>query len=114
MKTLSAIGLSEENFYEARDGEEALDLLDELVNHEEREIHLVLLDWYMPKLDGLSFLQLIKKNNDLKHIPVIMVSSEGSKEALIAAMRAGVTDYVVKPFTVKKLQDKVAKVLNDE
>ncbi|KHK01964.1 response regulator [Desulfovibrio sp. TomC] len=75
----------------------------------ETRVDLVLLDWNMPRLSGLSLLERIRKSETFAKLPVIMVTAEANTDHVLTAMQAGVTDYVVKPFSpntlLKKLED---------
>ncbi len=77
----------------------------------EEEIGLVLLDWNMPDLSGLEVLKFIRANEGMKNIPVIMVTSERGKENIVAAMKAGITEYLTKPFTAEALKEKIRNAL---
>ena len=88
-------------FLTASDGEEALKLMDE------NTIDILLLDWNMPKLDGLSVLKKIRQTDKYKQLPVIMITSEAAKYNVIEALKAGVSDYIIKPASRKILIDKV-------
>ena len=92
---------------EAQDGVEALEIL----TAQYREINLVLLDWNMPQMTGFELLQLIKNNEDFKAIPVMMVTTEGHKSSIVAAVRAGADNYLVKPFTVDELESKIVECI---
>jgi len=71
---------------------------------------LIILDWIMPgKIDGFGLLNLIKKNNLFKNIPIIMVSSVEDRMKIIKALKVGVNDYLMKPLNIKRLVDKVVK-----
>ncbi|HLD56886.1 MAG TPA: response regulator [archaeon] len=72
---------------------------------------LVLLDIMMPLMDGHEVLRRIKSDPELKHIPVIMVSAKRDKETVIRTVQGGATDYLVKPVDVKRLLEKVGRVL---
>lgn len=76
-------------------------------------VDLVLLDWNMPRLSGLSLLERIRKSETFAKLPVIMVTAEANTDHVLSAMQAGVTDYVVKPFSpntlLKKLEDVCAR-----
>lgn len=74
-------------------------------------IDIVVSDWNMPNMDGLQLLQAIRSNQDMKHIPVLMVTAEAKKENIIAAAQAGASGYIVKPFTAGILHEKLTKVL---
>lgn len=70
----------------------------------------VVADWNMPNMDGLTMLQTIRADADLKHLPVLMVTAEAKKENIIAAAQAGANGYVVKPFTAAVLDEKLGKI----
>ena len=70
----------------------------------------VVSDWNMPNMDGLTMLQQIRQDPELKHLPVLMVSAEAKKENIIAAAQAGASGYVVKPFTAATLDEKLSKI----
>ncbi|MFG0250871.1 MAG: response regulator [Phycisphaeraceae bacterium JB051] len=70
---------------------------------------LILLDWNMPNMDGLSFLQAYRQKD--KGTPVIMVTTEAEKHRVVDALKAGVNNYVVKPFTPDALSSKITQTL---
>jgi two-component system chemotaxis response regulator CheY len=70
----------------------------------------VVSDWNMPNMDGLTMLQNIRADAELKHLPVLMVTAEAKKENIIAAAQAGANGYVVKPFTAATLDEKLTKI----
>lgn len=72
---------------------------------------LVLLDWEMPKVNGLAVLKAIRSDPRTKFLPVIMVTAESIKENIIAAAKAGVNDYIVKPFSSELLEEKIKNAL---
>ena len=88
-------------FFTASDGEEALSIM------EKNRIEVLLLDWNMPKLDGLSVLKKIRQTEVYKTLPVIMITSEAAKYNVIEALKAGVSDYIIKPASRKVLIDKI-------
>ena len=94
---------------EAQDGFEALDILAA----DYRDIDLILLDWNMPGKTGFDVLQEIKDSDECKHIPVMMVTTEGHKSSIVAAIRAGADNYLVKPFTVDELESKIVECLGE-
>ena len=89
---------------EAEDGVEALKKL------RSQNYDFVITDWNMPNMTGLELVQEIRKDPQLKHLPVLMVTAEAKKENVIAAIKAGVNNYVVKPFTAETLKEKIEKV----
>jgi two-component system chemotaxis response regulator CheY len=90
-------------FLEASNGQEALALLREAPN----EIGLVILDWNMPVMDGYSTLVEIKNDPALKHIPVMMVTTESEKSNIIKAVKAGAQNYLTKPFIQEDLMTRI-------
>ncbi|MDT8445695.1 MAG: response regulator [bacterium] len=95
------------NFFEAENGEEALKVL------ESQGIDLVLLDWQMPKMTGISLLREIRSQDKYKTLPVVMITSEATKDNIIEAAKEGVTGYILKPFDSFLLGEKIEKVLSD-
>lgn len=93
---------------EAENGQVALDLLDQRLD----EIELILLDVNMPVMDGFQTLQALKDDDRLRHIPVIMVTTEGEKARIIQAIRMGAVNYVVKPFTPEELATRIVDALD--
>ena len=91
------------NIIEAEDGVAALKIL------RDDKIDLVVTDWNMPRIDGLGLLENIRANNKTKDIPVLMVTAEGMKDNIITAVKAGVDNYVVKPFTAETLSEKISQ-----
>ena len=73
----------------------------------------VVSDWNMPNMDGLTMLQQIRADADLKGLPVLMVTAEAKKENIIAAAQAGASGYVVKPFTAATLDEKLSKIFQN-
>jgi two-component system chemotaxis response regulator CheY len=70
----------------------------------------VVSDWNMPNMDGLTLLQTIRADANLKALPVLMITAEAKKENIIAAAQAGASGYIVKPFTAATLNEKLAKI----
>lgn len=70
-------------------------------------VNLVLTDWNMPVMDGLTLVKEIRKRNDLTNVPIIMITTEGAKTEVVEALRNGVNNYIVKPFTPETLVEKV-------
>ena len=99
--------LSEENYetIEAQNGEEALEII------RAKPLDLVLLDYKMPKMDGRTLCNLIKKDLLLAHLPIIMVTGKGEISDRIDGIDAGADDYIVKPFEPKELLARIRMVL---
>ncbi|OMH40130.1 chemotaxis response regulator CheY [Desulfurobacterium indicum] len=94
------------NIDEAEDGKVALQKL------RQGNYDFVLTDWNMPNMTGLELVQEIRKDPKLKHLPVLMVTAEAKKENVLAAIKAGVNNYVVKPFTAETLKEKIEKIFS--
>lgn len=90
------------NVFEAGDGQEALAVL------ERQKVGLVLSDINMPNMDGLEFLRQVKANGTLKEVPIVMVTTEGSKAKVMEAVELGAAGYVRKPFTAEQIKEKLA------
>ncbi|MBI6628289.1 phosphate regulon transcriptional regulator PhoB [Pontibaca sp. S1109L] len=82
---------------EAGDGEEALLLVDE------NPPDLIILDWMMPKLSGIEVCRRLKRQNETRAIPVIMLSARSDEPDLVRGLETGADDYVVKPYSVAEL-----------
>ncbi|MBN1105894.1 MAG: chemotaxis response regulator CheY [Deltaproteobacteria bacterium] len=93
------------NIIEAEDGSAALSEL------KKEKIGLIVSDWNMPNMSGLELLKAVRGDADLKAIPFLMVTAEGQKENVIEAVKAGVSNYIVKPFTPETFGEKLQKVI---
>jgi len=94
-----------ENVEEATDGSTALHKLQ--LGH----FGLVISDWNMQPMTGLDLLKQVRADAKLKSLPFIMVTAESKTENIIAAKEAGVSNYIVKPFTAETLKAKMSSVL---
>jgi len=107
-KTLKASGFNVGEFYEASNGREALEIL-------RREwADLVISDYNMPEMNGLQMVEEMKRDEVLGSIPVVMVTTEGSRERIDMFIKTGVADYVRKPFTPEEIRSKLAAILGEE
>ncbi|WP_022669911.1 response regulator [Hippea alviniae] len=102
--TLKRIGYGDE-ILEAENGKEALEIL------ENNPVDLIITDWNMPVMDGLTFVKKIRSDSKYDDVPIIMVTTEAAKEDIITALKAGVNNYIVKPFTPQVLKEKIEQVL---
>lgn len=98
-RCLNKLGV--EDVVEAEDGRQALELF------EKATFDIVLSDWNMPNMDGLTLLTEIRRRN--KDVPVVMVTTEAERSRVVAAIQAGCSDYLVKPFTPDGLKEKLEK-----
>jgi len=99
--SLKAVGF--EDSVEAGDGQQALETLD--------GVDMLLTDWNMPNMDGLTLVKAVRANPATAGLPIIMVTSEGARDEVMEALAAGVNDYIVKPFTKDILAEKVRGML---
>ncbi|RJO69745.1 MAG: response regulator [Myxococcales bacterium] len=103
-KTVMEAGVSD--IAEAEDG---IDALKRIKDHN-AAFDLILLDINMPKVDGITTLKQLKSMDQTKGIPVIMCTSEAEKELVITSIKAGASDYVVKPFTKDVIFEKINRL----
>lgn len=92
------------NTQEADDGLTALPML------KNGEFDFVVTDWNMPGMQGIDLLRHIRSDDQLKHLPVLMITAEAKREQIIEAAQAGVNGYIVKPFTAATLKEKLDKI----
>jgi two-component system, chemotaxis family, chemotaxis protein CheY len=97
-----------EDITEAEDGSAALRVI------KNESIGLVVTDWNMPNMSGLDLLREIRQNPETAKLPVLMVTAEGLKENVMDAVKAGVNNYVVKPFTAEVLQEKIETIFKKQ
>jgi two-component system, chemotaxis family, chemotaxis protein CheY len=105
-RVLSQTNLPIGQVHEASDGFEALKVLNS------NQLSLVLCDINMPNMDGLQLLTRLRASPELKHLPVIMVSTEGSQAKVLEAVELGAQGYIRKPFTADQIKEKVAACLH--
>ncbi len=99
LRSLEAVGVKD--VVEASDGNEAVALF------KPGEINMVLTDWNMPGKTGIEVVQAIRAQDP--KVPIIMVTTEAEKGRVLQAIQAGVSDYLVKPFTADVLREKLEK-----
>ena len=98
-----------ENVEDAADGQEAL----EKMKKADQKFGLVISDWNMEPMTGYELLREVRADDGLKATPFIMVTAESKTENVVAAKRAGVNNYIVKPFNAATLKSKIAAVIGD-
>jgi len=94
-----------QNIIEAEDGSAALDIL------KTTKVDLVVSDWNMPRMTGLELLKHVRSNDSIKDTPFLMVTAEAQKENIVEAVKARVSNYIVKPFTAATLEEKLSKIV---
>ncbi len=99
--TLKTLGY--EDVFEAADGLEALAALNQ------QKADLMLVDWNMPNMDGITLVRKVRENDP--RTPIIMVTTEAEKSRVLEAVKAGVNNYVVKPFTAETLAEKINQTM---
>ncbi len=100
------LGFNKEDYDEAEDGVKAWKMLNE------GQYDVILTDWNMPNMNGLELVKKIRAEGSHIKTPIIMITTEGGRGEVIAALRAGVNNYIVKPFPVETLKEKLDSVLN--
>lgn len=88
---------------QAGDGAEALSVLDAGTRPE-----VILVDWNMPVMDGLTFIKNVRSRDDLRDISLMMVTTESEQGQIVRALAAGAHEYVIKPFTDEVIAEKLA------
>ncbi len=104
VNTLNHIGYSD--IVEAPDGHSAL------LSLKEHSFDLVITDWMMPEIDGFTLTSIMRQSEDYRDIPILMVTSRSAEDDIVAALKAGVDNYVVKPFTAEVLKAKIDQILS--
>lgn len=92
------------NIVEADDGVNALALL------QREKVDLIISDWNMPNMTGIELLRQVRSTPELKDTPFLMVTAEAQQENIIEAVKAKVSNYIVKPFTADTLNEKITKI----
>jgi len=104
VNTLGRLGYKD--VVQAADGVEAWEAMQA-----NPDIGVVITDWNMPNMNGLELVKKIRAEEKYQDIPIIMVTTEGGKAEVITALKAGVNNYIVKPFTPQVLKEKLQAVL---
>ena len=102
--TLARLGYK--NVLEGADGVEGWEQLDS-----NPDIEMLITDWNMPEMNGLELVKKVRADERFKDLPIIMVTTEGGKAEVITALKAGVNNYIVKPFTPQVLKEKLGAVM---
>lgn len=103
INTLTKIGYSD--YLEAGNGREGVDKLSA------GPVGLIITDWNMPEMSGVEFIKAVRANEQTKHIPALMVTTNAAQDDIAQAMAAGVNNYLVKPFTPDSIKEKIQVVL---
>jgi two-component system chemotaxis response regulator CheY len=93
------------NIQEADDGTTALPIL------KAGNIDFLITDWNMPQMPGLDLLKAVRADPQMAKMPVLLLTAEAKRDQIVEAAQAGVTGYVVKPFTAQTLKEKIDKIM---
>lgn len=106
-RAISSLGLNH-IINVANNGEEALEILED----NQQWPDLILLDLNMPRISGIEFLMILKNNDDLKHIPTVILTTSDNQKDIEECYRIGVSGYIVKPLKYYDYVDKIQNVLS--
>jgi len=95
-------------YQEVIEAEDGVSALRELSS---QRVDFIISDWNMPNMSGIDFLRAVRANSELSSIPFLMVTAESLKENVVEAVKAGVSNYIVKPFTAEVLNEKIEKIM---
>ena len=107
-RVLRQTGMAIGTIYEAGDGQEAITLM------ETNRVDLILSDINMPRMDGLQLLASLKASAEWRHIPVVMITTEGGATKVGEAGRLGADGYVRKPFSAEQIKEKLTGILRPD
>jgi two-component system chemotaxis response regulator CheY len=99
INTLNKLGYKE--FHEAANGREGVDRLATT------PVDMIITDWNMPEMSGIDFVKAVRSNDNTKELPVLMVTTNAAEDDIKEALKAGVSNYVVKPFTPDTIKEKI-------
>ena len=102
--TLARLGYKD--VLEGADGVEGWNQIDS-----NPDVEMLITDWNMPEMNGLELVKKVRADERFKDLPIIMVTTEGGKAEVITALKAGVNNYIVKPFTPQVLKEKLGAVM---
>ena len=105
--TLARLG--HKDILEGADGNEGWEALNA-----NPDVDMLITDWNMPEMNGLELVKKVRADDRFKDLPIIMVTTEGGKSEVITALKAGVNNYIVKPFTPQVLKEKLGAVMGIE
>ncbi len=106
-KTIKASGFKVGQIFDASNGKDALVVL------KQEWIDLVLTDYNMPEMDGLELIKEMKKDEALEGIPVVMVTTEGSRQRRKEFLGSGAADYIKKPFTPEEIRTRLNRIMGE-
>lgn len=90
---------------------EASDGKDALAKMKVESVNFIITDWNMPDMDGLTLVTNLRSSAEYKEVPILMVTTRSVKDDIVEALKAGVNNYIVKPFTPDTLKEKIEQIL---
>ncbi len=93
------------------EGENGIEGWNQLDQNE--DVDVLITDWNMPEMNGLELVKKVRADSRFEDLPIIMVTTEGGKAEVITALKAGVNNYIVKPFTPQVLKEKLQAVIGE-
>lgn len=90
---------------------EASDGKDALAKMKVESVNFIITDWNMPDMDGLTLVTKLRSSTEYKEVPILMVTTRSVKDDIVEALKAGVNNYIVKPFTPDTLKEKIEQIL---
>jgi two-component system chemotaxis response regulator CheY len=106
---LTQIGFT--NIEEADDGATAWPMI-EAAQGSDAPYEFIVSDWNMPQMSGLDLLKKVRDTEELKALPFLMITAEAEQGNVVIAVKAGVSNFIVKPFSAAVLKDKIEKIFN--
>ncbi|PIK16096.1 response regulator [Halobacteriovorax sp. JY17] len=104
---LKQIGFT--NITEADDGATAWPMIQEALNST-APYEFIVSDWNMPQMSGLDLLKKVRETEELKKLPFLMITAEAEQGNVVIAVKAGVSNFIVKPFSAAVLKEKIEKI----
>ncbi|ATH08295.1 response regulator [Halobacteriovorax marinus] len=97
------------NITEADDGATAWPMIQEAMNSP-APYEFIVSDWNMPQMSGLDLLKKVRETEELKKLPFLMITAEAEQGNVVIAVKAGVSNFIVKPFSASVLKEKIEKI----
>jgi two-component system chemotaxis response regulator CheY len=108
MRQLVKKSLQELGFLNVSEAAGAVDAVRKMESGE--RFDFIISDWNMPNMTGLELLTYVRSGEETKKVPFLMITAEAQRENIIQAAKAGVSQYIVKPFTAESLQEKLETI----
>jgi len=107
IKTIKASGFNIGIFFEAPNGKEAISII------KKEWLDIVITDYNMPDMNGIELIEAIKKDSQINSIPILVISTEGSKKKIDEFIKKGAAGYIKKPFTPELIKKKLNHILGE-